>query len=572
MAELEIPVLRIEKLGFQHGDSGASIDPAFIKEMRKALETVGFFYLEGFDVAKEQGGLDLDLEKVLKIGHEFFEQKGENSSQHLDLTMETVFEKLVEDKNINNADDETTAGSTTNSDKNSTSNKSNYLPIKHWWAGRGYLPAERHTFALNKETKEIESVSSEVLTRQAFDFVREVPEGFYGDGFFAQMKLNSNNADGGTTTTAKVEVPLQVEQARRDFLEKYVYAKNKSTDDTVSVESTVSLTEYLNTEYSEAMKRVGRKLMTAMALALDEALCEDTGAEGSTHFVKLLHKLTTTNHGGRGLAKEDEVDVPAGQDQTDGATASSAVLPQLTSDDQKSTTDVDNFHNSNSLTTLSTAASTSVPTSPAVGVRMNHHAGTASNTKNGKTDLNDLLYENHDQAHSYSVPATWMTEASDASWWYLRVLHYKGIIQDDPNNFKVSMAPHTDFGWLTLLNQDSTETPALQIQDIHNNWHGVAPRKNAIIVNIGDMMSAWSNGRYLARLHRVIHSGKEHRVSVPFFYNPSLDAKVPLKLKKDLKEQAFGVGGSNTVKVLQNQDLEYVYYGEHLARSLGYAL
>jgi len=79
---------------------------------------------------------------------------------------------------------------------------------------------------------------------------------------------------------------------------------------------------------------------------------------------------------------------------------------------------------------------------------------------------------------------------------------------------------HTDAGVLTLLLQD--DQPGLQVfRD--GVWHLVEPRRDALVVNIGDIVQVWANDRYRAALHRVITSPVAGRFSVPFFLNPSYE-------------------------------------------------
>ena len=79
---------------------------------------------------------------------------------------------------------------------------------------------------------------------------------------------------------------------------------------------------------------------------------------------------------------------------------------------------------------------------------------------------------------------------------------------------------HTDAGVLTLLLQD--DRPGLQVfRD--GVWHLVEPRRDALVVNIGDIVQVWSNDRYRAALHRAIASPVAGRFSVPFFLNPSYE-------------------------------------------------
>jgi isopenicillin N synthase-like dioxygenase len=80
---------------------------------------------------------------------------------------------------------------------------------------------------------------------------------------------------------------------------------------------------------------------------------------------------------------------------------------------------------------------------------------------------------------------------------------------------------HTDSGVLTLLLQD--EQPGLEV--LHDgSWHLVEPRREALVVNIGDIVQVWSNDRYQAALHRGLVSADAERFSAPFFFNPAYSA------------------------------------------------
>ena len=76
--------------------------------------------------------------------------------------------------------------------------------------------------------------------------------------------------------------------------------------------------------------------------------------------------------------------------------------------------------------------------------------------------------------------------------------------------------PHTDSGAITLLLQDAR---GLEVSR-DGTWWLVEPVRDALTVNIGDMMQVWSNDEYIAPLHRVLVSDEE-RFSAPFFFNPS---------------------------------------------------
>jgi hypothetical protein len=80
---------------------------------------------------------------------------------------------------------------------------------------------------------------------------------------------------------------------------------------------------------------------------------------------------------------------------------------------------------------------------------------------------------------------------------------------------------HTDAGALTLLLQD--EEPGLEVHH-EGHWHLVEPRRDALVINIGDIVQVWSNDRYRAALHRVRASSQRPRYSAPFFFNPSYES------------------------------------------------
>ena len=78
--------------------------------------------------------------------------------------------------------------------------------------------------------------------------------------------------------------------------------------------------------------------------------------------------------------------------------------------------------------------------------------------------------------------------------------------------------PHTDAGALTLLLQD--DQPGLEV--FHDGaWCLIEPRRDALVVNIGDIVQVWSNDRYTAALHRGLVAADAERFSAPFFFNPA---------------------------------------------------
>ncbi|KAJ3195250.1 hypothetical protein HK101_000712 [Irineochytrium annulatum] len=124
-----------------------------------------------------------------------------------------------------------------------------------------------------------------------------------------------------------------------------------------------------------------------------------------------------------------------------------------------------------------------------------------------------------------NLPETFFDKLNDESFWVMRLIGYPPLQRSTDSNVGISCGEHTDYGCLTLLNQDDT-TGALQVLTKSGEWMNVDPIKGVFVVNIGDMVNVWTNDLYKATLHRVIHQKEGYRVSVPFFYEPNFTTVV----------------------------------------------
>jgi isopenicillin N synthase-like dioxygenase len=79
--------------------------------------------------------------------------------------------------------------------------------------------------------------------------------------------------------------------------------------------------------------------------------------------------------------------------------------------------------------------------------------------------------------------------------------------------------PHTDHGIVTILWQDSLG--GLEVMGKDGQWISATPLRGSYVINIGELMKRWTNGRFKATVHRVVHLQDKARYSMPLFCNPN---------------------------------------------------
>ncbi|WP_405768177.1 isopenicillin N synthase family oxygenase [Streptomyces sp. NBC_00080] len=105
---------------------------------------------------------------------------------------------------------------------------------------------------------------------------------------------------------------------------------------------------------------------------------------------------------------------------------------------------------------------------------------------------------------------------------HLKLVRYPGSAGDGAGQ---GVGAHKDYGFLTLLLQD--RVGGLQVQRADGLFHDVPPLPGAFVVNLGELLEVATDGYLVATNHRVVSPPSAvERFSVPFFYNPRLDARV----------------------------------------------
>ncbi|EAZ38408.1 hypothetical protein OsJ_22786 [Oryza sativa Japonica Group] len=82
------------------------------------------------------------------------------------------------------------------------------------------------------------------------------------------------------------------------------------------------------------------------------------------------------------------------------------------------------------------------------------------------------------------------------------------------------LCPHTDSDLLTIVHQQQDTVGGLQLLK-GGRWVAVKPSPSTLIVNVGDLLQAWSNDVYKSVEHRVMANATLERFSMAFFLCPS---------------------------------------------------
>ena len=135
----------------------------------------------------------------------------------------------------------------------------------------------------------------------------------------------------------------------------------------------------------------------------------------------------------------------------------------------------------------------------------------------------------------------WFEEKINEHRSALRSLYYPSLTSALPEN-QYRCSVHTDYGAFTILSQDAVS--GLQVQSrADGRWIDVPFIENSFVINLGDLMSRWTNDRWVSTPHRVVAPPEQNtdgiypaRQSVAFFcqINPDeLVECIPTCMSKD---------------------------------------
>ena len=74
---------------------------------------------------------------------------------------------------------------------------------------------------------------------------------------------------------------------------------------------------------------------------------------------------------------------------------------------------------------------------------------------------------------------------------------------------------------MTILLQQP-DHPGLEVLSPDKTWIPLPATEDVLIVNIGDVLQKFTEGKFKSAVHRVVNVGVGDRYSVPFFYHGNL--------------------------------------------------
>jgi isopenicillin N synthase-like dioxygenase len=126
-------------------------------------------------------------------------------------------------------------------------------------------------------------------------------------------------------------------------------------------------------------------------------------------------------------------------------------------------------------------------------------------------------------AISLDLPPDYFLQFTRKPMVQTRLFHYPPAPAVRADN-AFGVAPHSDYGMITLLTQDPIG--GLELRKRDGEWIGAPFIPGTFVINLGDMFKVWTNDLYVSNLHRVVNRTGRERYSIPTFFNLDYDAPV----------------------------------------------
>ena len=132
-------------------------------------------------------------------------------------------------------------------------------------------------------------------------------------------------------------------------------------------------------------------------------------------------------------------------------------------------------------------------------------------------------------ALALELPEHWFADKIVRHFSVLSSHHYPPL-QEQPRPGQLRTGAHTDFGAMTILAMTDA-AGGLEVQMPDGRWASVVAQPGHLVINLGDMMARWTNGRWASTVHRVANPpvfnlAQSRRQSIGYFMHPDYDAPI----------------------------------------------
>ncbi len=132
-------------------------------------------------------------------------------------------------------------------------------------------------------------------------------------------------------------------------------------------------------------------------------------------------------------------------------------------------------------------------------------------------------------ALALNQPETFFDDKIDKHISRLRVRNYPAPTEP-PQPGQLRAGAHYDYGSLTILKTED-KPGGLQACNQAGEWVDVPVVPGCFVVNLGELMTRWTNDHWVSTLHRVVNppcdlASESRRQSLVFFHNPNYDAVI----------------------------------------------
>ncbi len=131
-------------------------------------------------------------------------------------------------------------------------------------------------------------------------------------------------------------------------------------------------------------------------------------------------------------------------------------------------------------------------------------------------------------AMALGVDESYFADKFDRQASVARIIRYPAV-KETPLPGQLRAGLRTDYGIMTFVRGDDTPG-GLQVKHRQGGWIDVHIPPEACVCNIGDLMTRWSNDRWVSTLHRVAvpppDATPSDRISLVFFQNPNPDTVI----------------------------------------------